>query len=145
MCLKIDLEKHPDLMPFVAEEDILCYKRLLMFKRETDEYLCSPVYAHSWFVDDVPSMQEIVPGKTLNYLGGGEYNSIEAGYHAYMNLKPENEIPAYGTYGSTYGYFQMVIPKGTKYFLGHDDEIVAEQMMLISAAPILENINVFKD
>lgn len=133
MCLSVDVEKHKAKWwqifsrnkPVVrkAKEDIVVYKIL----KKSNGELCSPY--RNYFVWDTMTKHA-----ELEYIfwGHGHF-AIEDGLHAFSTEEAAmkqftifrmNEFRKYAIY-------KAIIPKGTKYWLGHGDEIASEKMTLV--------------
>ena len=100
-----------------AKEDIHCYK--LLEVRNT--HLISPYKKYRWYIN------KLVKLSTLNK---DEYGHINEGLHAYLeNYSFKRKLLSYWRYNPVIIY-NCIIPKGSKYYLGNDDDIVSNQMMI---------------
>lgn len=110
MCL---IKKH--WLPKVAEEDIVCYKKLYIY----NTLYISPVKDYKYEFDD--NDQCIITAKfnVLEVIFGG---SISYGIHSY------NYFKNYGI-GSIV-YLKAYIPKGTRYYEGKFGEYVSEKLIV---------------
>ena len=120
MCLYIDFAYHVSengvptcyrAVPRVAGYDILGYKR---FNRTSDGKLFSPFRDYLW-----------VPGKLVKAEMRCMSATIEEGLHAYMTLETAKEYRDFGEV-----IRPVVIPAGTKFYIGMQGDIVAEAMTI---------------
>lgn len=129
MCLKINKKYHPDLTHLIANKDIYTLKLSKYdFKRNK---------AKSYFIENLQSFS-LLPKITFSYSYFGE---IEKGYHSVYKANDRNCISGIQFDGKFVKNPLIIIlckiPKGSKYFIGYDGEIVSNQLELIQ--PILCN------
>ena len=136
MCLEISRVHHPDLEPLVAEEDI-----------EVVKYLMKPSVAYYSVVYYTTSKQEerVLRTPFLNEPVKFDENDecvmtapelkreqdydkwiVEEGIHAYIGTNAFTFLQ----FVSDCAPFHAYIPKGTKYYLGNEGDIVAEKMVI---------------
>lgn len=116
MCLVISLRYHKyQLEPLIANEDILVYKRLNHYGKSKDYY--------------TPVMDTIVNfyrNKAILQDNFGLWNGcVEEGIHSYY---VEKENP--------FGMHYAIIPKGTKFFIGCDGDVVSEKLIIYKRKPL---------
>jgi hypothetical protein len=123
MCLWIDKNIHPDLEPLVADRDILVYKHLYYW----ENHKCTPYRFMPIDFSDGGMTHFPLVSLSLNkeFKLTREYaDCVNFGYHAYRNSFQPLLVEC--------KQFTAVIPKGTRYFIGDSDDIVAEQMIVFS-------------
>ena len=131
MCLYKDKKYHPHNHPLIAEEDIVCYKRLWV---RCDNRIVTP---HTHIPIPIKCLQKNkrkrVPFKAeiLN-----KFRFIWRHVLGFGNIVEDGFIHTYSSMPSHYNVFwgdrifQCIIPKGTKYFIGEDgEEYASEQIM----------------
>lgn len=111
MCLiinSIHYNRRNKIKPFEARKDILVYKRLIVsdYGQLITPYRCYPIN----FKDGVCELQAEF---------GIWRNEVSQGIHAYT--APDTR---------QCGYYNAVIPKGTKFFIGWCNDIVAEKLII---------------
>jgi len=123
MCLVICTNKHKrdetgHYIPFVAEQDIHVYKQLshnwLDGKKYYTPYRVSPVN----FKNGICEMSS----KNFSYRASDSYSCVYHGIHA-RRTKTMDGIPFRGLH-------HAIIPKGTQYFLGRMNDIVALKVII---------------
>jgi len=103
---------HPE--PKTADKDIVCYKLLL---QTSDGNFTSIVRNYPWSIHE-PVESKLGP-RSLRF------DEVEEGLHAYMTLEAAEK--------STFCFDRIakaVVPKGSRYYLGTNDEIAADHMEL---------------
>ena len=116
MCLYIDKTKHRrgiiKTYCKIAKEDICVYKllRYVPFRGYYTPFRYKPVI----FNENMCTL------KADKFKGTTTLNEITHGVHAYLYC-PNSDF---------YQDFNAIIPKGTKYYLGKNGDIVAEQMLI---------------
>lgn len=105
----------------IAKEDIVCYKVLTSIMK-------SPYRDFQYERNKMYSIKLLKIDKNNNDL------EINEGYHAYVSYDGAYSSTAIMFLYDTF-IFKAIIPKGSKYYLGTDNEIVSNQMI------IKENIN----
>jgi len=119
MCLTV----LPGCKPEIAKEDILCYKAVVDHVKYWSPAIHPFKAGYSYPYNKVLTAESHVIGKIhpiqhLEMKGGGCLNFyIEEGFHANRNKTYLRTNPC-------------IIPKGTEYCLGEDDEIVAVNMIV---------------
>lgn len=124
MCLIKDKKYHPFNRPLIAERDIPCYKKLQQVRK--DVYI-TPVL-------DIKVPIECIQGKVpfeatildkfsfiwRHILGFG--NLVENGFiHSFQE---DDEYRMYEV-------FKCIIPKGTKYFIGKENDYASERIIFL--------------
>ena len=134
MCLITDRN-----IPLVAEEDIEVYKVMQVMTDKTGSPFGVPPYRtlyHYHPGKNQSSEHDITMygNEPIKTSSSGKYYGVEAGYlHAYVNryaagfLHAELLVKSGGT--TTIKIVKMTIPKGTKYFLGNDNDIASEVLV----------------
>lgn len=123
MCLIKNKKHHPHNRPLIAKEDIICYKKL---QQIGNTYITPCTYTQvpiECIRNKVPFKAEILSKFKFiwKHILGFD-NSVEGGFiHSFQK---------------NYGYrnlavFKCIIPKGTKYFVGHIEEYASEQIIFI--------------
>ena len=130
MCLVKDKRYHVFNRPLVAEEDIVCYKQLYV---NCNGEIVTP-YTHI----PVPikciqkNQRKRVPFKAeilnkfkfiLKHVFGFSKVVTDGFIHTFSS-----EPPHYNLFWSD-RLFQCIIPKGTKYFIGDNDDYASEQII----------------
>ncbi len=116
MCLTIDITHHRFNQSFVAEAPIVVWK-LLTPSSQTDRYVYPPYYSFRYEFG-VEYSSEI----------GRRGYSVYEGFHAfYFNGTPRMRRIK-GTYNVR--VYPCVIPKGAKFFIGKDSEIVSDRLIV---------------
>lgn len=132
MCLIKDKRYHVFNRPLVAEEDIVCYKQLYVIYK--DEIVTPYTYIHVPTKCIQKNKKKRIPFKAeiLNKFIFiwrhvlGFSNIVEDGFiHSHVHL-PRNSY--------LYHTFQCIIPKGTKYFIGTNDDYASEQIIFLKRA-----------
>jgi hypothetical protein len=126
MCL------HVISAPLIAEKNIKAKKVL----RKYDNVYYSPYKSMDYRINELPPLVNIIP----EYEYPGSSLIINRGYHMYTNnviskRGPANQLLLYcdnyrfDGFAQQYELVDIIIPKGTKYFKGSDNDLVAEQFM----------------
>lgn len=129
MCLFKAKGLHPFNRPLIAEEDIVCYKQLDT-KRFTNRYItpctCSVVPAEC-VEKKIPFKAEILNKFEFIWRHVLGFSDIvtDGFIHSHAHL-PGNSF--------LYSTFQCMIPKGTKYFIGINDDYASEQIIFLRRA-----------
>ena len=100
----------------IAKEDIHCYKVM----RVVNTHIRSIYQYHRYYINKL---------ETIDKFGIVKYSTfvfIDEGLHAYISL----ETALCRTIWNTGILYNCTIPKGSKYYLGNDDDIVSNQMMI---------------
>ena len=124
MCLIIDTKKHPELKALIADKAITVWK--VMYKTNKAPYQGS-VYLPNYYC----SMVRLKVLKAyFKYADVVRYiASIEEGYHAFRIREDARKlIRGFNAVNVTNDYkiVKMVIPKGAKYYIGTNGDIVSE-------------------
>jgi hypothetical protein len=116
MCLIIDKTKHPDLKPLIAKKDITVWKAYHSFGNGQLLTICNGCPIANILIAKYR-------GKKLNnfVVRNGQ---IDVGIHAFI----EEDSAAKFFWGFS-EIIKFKIPKGTPYFFGEDEEIVALKMV----------------
>ncbi len=117
MCLYIDKNIHPRNKVRIAGYDILVWKQFTVKITEGKRKYLSPFYHMQWI------MEKLVTAKLK--LRGTQVNE---GIHAFVSK------PAF----SYYKVFPAVIPKGTRFYIGVNEDIVAEALIVYSSLTSLK-------
>jgi hypothetical protein len=126
MCLFKAKGLHPFNRPLIAEEDIVCYKQLDI-SRFTNGYITPCTYS----VVPAECLEKKVPFKAeiLNKFMFiwrhvlGFSNMVTDGFiHSHVYIP----FPSF-----FYCTFECIIPKGTKYFIGTNDDYASEQIIFL--------------
>lgn len=133
MCLYIDLKKHKNKQPIVAEKDIICYKVLEKLPNGT---LRTP-YREFKVNNTVltASNFQIEPHESLAYAYIYR-QKIEEGIHSFQNVKTAtSEKKLLDTSLSLIDPTRIIIkeaiiPRGTKYWIGTDGDYCSEKIIL---------------
>lgn len=126
----------------VTEKPKYVYKRFCPYytpetKRKSKTTHTTPYRNFKWKIGEVVEVEEFGITATASDLERGKVK-VSQGLHAFCSRK---------TAGSeNFGYYtkKMLIPKGTKYILGEDDEIVALKMKLLDDRPKRSNTTTSK-
>ena len=125
MCLIKDKERHPFNRPLIAKEDIVCFKQLEL--SDSYGYLTPCTYS----IVPTECLKKKVPFKAKirneivfiwrHVLGFS--NIVEDGFiHSHVDNPPFRFL---------YTTFKCIIPKGTKYFIGDDQDYASEQIIFV--------------
>ena len=130
MCLNVKNKWHKDGKPLIAEEDFVVFK----------------VLYHSVFVDVILTPVRQCPiiftnGKAIlkaklhmftgyNYAFKKCITVCTRGIHAFLNSKSQRMI-LWGHNSRKLHAHKAIIPKGTKYYIGEEGDIVAEKMIIL--------------
>lgn len=122
--------------PLIAEEDIVCYKQFYMYS--SSGFMFTPIVQYRVAVpEDIPTIMDDTskPVKIKNVPFGSTYlgkvintpaYEISTGMiHAYTN--PDLIV----TNLTFYKKFKCIIPKGTRYYTGLNDDICAKKLLII--------------
>ena len=116
MCLYINKSRHPEYKPLIAGYNILAYKSFIKSRNA----LISPYRLYKWYENVESSVNDAL--FRIHHFAAGRY--IEHGLHAYMEkLSAEYEI------GNTVR--RVIIPMGSKFYIGKDGDIVANRMIVL--------------
>jgi exoribonuclease II len=120
MCLYIESHYHAidndgkEFKPHVAKQPILVWKFL---ETGTEKSANSPFQNSRWIFGQ--------PRKA-KFTYSDDNTAVEAGLHAMITKRSDRFDGWWATYGS---YYPAVIPAGTKFWIGENNEIVAEEMI----------------
>lgn len=108
--------------PFVAEKDIVCYKRLVLNK--SDRFV-TPVIGRN--IQDA-----VISGRRLYKARGIFMRSHKSSYFPYLNVVDKGWIHTFTTSPTFFNeekgvWFECVIPKGTKFWKSNDGEEYASR------------------
>ena len=126
MCLFKDKNKHPFNRPLIAEEDIVCYKQLEI-SHFTDRYITPCTYS----VVPAECLKKKVPFKAEI---SNKFKFIWRHVLGFSNIVTDGFIHTHVYVpGMSFLYydFQCIIPKGTKYFIGNNDDYASEQIIFL--------------
>lgn len=101
--------------PRLAGRNIRVFK---MLEHDADGGLVSPFLCTGYKLGETKKVPKLTP------VADGIYYEVEAGLHAYRKRKTR---PSFGQ------YFDAIIPKGSKYFLGTRNDIVATKLTLLDS------------
>ena len=124
MCLNIDTTKHPELKPLIADKDITVWK--VMYKTNK-----SPYQGAAYVANHYCSMVRLKPVE-VHFKGIDvvlHSATIEEGYHAFRIREVARKLIRGFSYffaNNNYKLVKMVIPKGTRYYIGNKGDIVSE-------------------
>ena len=126
MCLFKDKKHHPFNKPLIAKEDIVCYKQL-----ETSHFTDGYVTPCTYSVVPAECLKKKVPfkAKILN-----KFEFIWRHVLGFSNIVTDGFIHTHVYVpGRSFLYynFQCIIPKGTKYFIGNNDDYASEQIIFL--------------
>ena len=124
MCLTINSLLHPYYKPLVAEKNIVVYKVLCHYVGALPSVWRTPYkhYEIDFGVRGSVGRYEY-PHTELNVFHGLGCFTVNEGIHAFcLPLNPLEK--------GTYFDFKGIIPKGTKFYIGINDDIVAEDMII---------------
>ena len=131
MCLVKDKRYHVFNRPLIAEEDIVCYKQLYVnyMGEITTPYTNTPIPIKCIQKNQrkrVPFKAEILNkfGFVWNHVLGFS-NIVEDGF-----IHTFSFAPCYLDLSRNERIFKCIIPKGTKYFIGNDDDYASEQIII---------------
>ena len=135
MCLIIDINKHPEGKPKIAKEDIVCCKAL---KQNNESFGQSFFFNdYIWCINKMKK-EELEEKMIVNRgLHAFLHEDMLLGFLVYCNNPySDSAIPTSGDGSwSEMKYVKvnakMIIPKGSKYYLGNENNIVADQMKLV--------------
>lgn len=133
MCLEVSRIHHPFLKPKVARKDIPCFKLLSVETKKEFPYapydtfiLHTPIAIKAIEEEDIfVSLQGDNPDswktKKRDYIGGGAI-------HSFRTYKEARKMQTHNT-----NYFECIIllayiPKGTKYYIGKDNDYASEMI-----------------
>jgi len=127
-----NLQKEP--IPLIAKKDIVCYKKMSVFKKDKGVRLRSSIFCDieknnhvtkvcyelgkKYHAKDVNGKKAQLKPRTVD-----KYFSVSEGFHSYNKLKKP------GGYRTT--NIKCTIPKGTKYFK-NETEYVSEEIIFNS-------------
>lgn len=125
MCLVKDKKFHPHNRPLIAEEDIVCYKKLHQVGKNTYITPCTDTLIPIECIQDkVPFEAQII--FKLKFIWNhifGFGNCVEDGFiHSFQGSS---------MYYSRYITFKCIIPKGTKYFVGIGLDYASERIIFL--------------
>ena len=111
MCLS-NIEK------ITPQEDIICYKLLMINPNECDSDMWSPYQLKSWKIGRMESLKRNEP--ILYSSGYKKYVILGGAYHSYQNV---TDIPAEFLSRSDFVVCKCIIPKSSKYvYSGYNNE-----------------------
>ena len=124
MCLFKARGVHPLNRPLIAEKDIICYKKLQQVGNDAYVTPCTDTQIPIECIQDkVPFKAEILHKIIFiwrHILGFSD--CVEDGF---IHTFKEDDVY------SSYIVFECIIPKGTKYFIGTNDDYASEQIIFI--------------
>lgn len=138
MCLILLEGCHPTLHPLIAKEDIICYKVLEemdngSFRTPYRYVIISNNVLSSEYFQNVPTR---VQDGNFAIKENNFYSSnfkIEKGIHSFKTLETaKEEIFILNTClqgAEFYIVKEAIIPKGTKYWIGHNNELCSEKIV----------------
>jgi hypothetical protein len=147
MCTIISKDRHPNNEPLAAEEDIVCYKFLY---KNLNGSGTSPLQNHCVWEKEKIKEGDLTPSLHFRH-GSKEVHQVDHGFHALtrknmtfrfktvvyetltFNTDPTtsgDETPTIKEYSAKVNA-KMVIPKGSKYYIGSHNDIVANKMKLV--------------
>lgn len=140
MCLEISTVHHPDLEPLVAEEDIKVVKYLMkpsvayysawddatgkLIVKKEERVLRTPFMSEPVKFDE--NDECVMTAPELKHEHDCDKWIVEEGIHAYIGT----DAFTFLQFISDCAPFHAYIPKGTKYYLGNEGDIVAEKMVI---------------
>lgn len=131
MCLIKDKKHHPFNRPLVADEDIVCYKVLFQYFIDSPYILRTPYQLQ-------PVRIQVYLDYQIPFTAWDEYEFrsfwrhklgfsrvVESGFiHTYRD---NHSTPL----GKKELVFKCIIPKGTKYFIGVDNDYASERIIFL--------------
>lgn len=133
MCLCVDVTKHYDnkgiLLPRTATEDITVYKILFI---DTFNLCIATPYVRFKVASDISHLPNTVLKATMDHnisIAGPDACRVIKGIHSFVDF--DTAKASIHTFANTF-YFMVacIIPKGTKYYLGIDRDIVSEKLIV---------------
>ena len=103
----------------IAKEDIHCYKVFVV--RNT--HLISPYQKYRWYINKLITIPKF---GIINYSNGTK--DVHEGLHAYTKTGLYLNIILFAN--SNAKVYNCIIPKGSKYYLGENEDIVSNQMIV---------------
>lgn len=132
MCLTKNKTHHPHNKPLIAKEDIICYKKLYLSSENTLVTPYTKIVIPKKCVQKnkrkrIPFKAEIL--NKFEFIWRhilGFSNIVTDGFiHTRSLTVPYYEL----SHGDR--VFKCIIPKGTKYFIGKDDDYASEQIIFV--------------
>lgn len=132
MCLIKNKKYHPFNRPLIAKEDIVCYKILIRF-----DYIDPPYILYTPFMYEPVNIQTYLNNK-ISFIAKndnkfysflrhklGFSRIVKSGFiHTYnYPVKPNKQLRT--------SVFKCIIPKGTKYFVGEDEDYASERIIFV--------------
>ena len=124
MCLKKSLiHKNNWNNPFIAKNNIVIYKALDTKKLDNTKDICTPFMYFPIIFDN---------GKCIMKESSMDINGEFAhkGIHAYTSEEKCEITCRFFYHGTGTKKFWAVIPKGSKYFIGKDEDIVSDNLII---------------
>lgn len=142
MCLHINQVSHPDLLPRRTTVDLLVYKVLLLINGSDSHYM-SPFQGHRYTLGKklgIPRgelrSERISPSLDFTDIKIVKLTSrVEYGLHAYRATTPTDALKTFyrmsvADADECYHSLPAVIPAGSQYYIGNDDDIVADTLVV---------------
>lgn len=124
MCLLKDYKTHPHNRPIIAKEDIVCYKQVCKDPSGLYETPYTYTTIPTECIENKVPFKAKIDDKFRFFLDHvlGKYNIVEDGFiHVYT----------YPRFQFNRLTFECVIPKGTKYFVGIDQDLAAKEIIFL--------------
>lgn len=126
MCLSINKQFHPNYEPMTAKENLVVYKVLDM--KRTTPFMRFPV---KFIFKKARLKAKFEISFIYNPFNATTFRVVYQGIHAYLTLQRcEDLIRINAHISDNYTIHKAIIPKGTNYFIGIYDDIVAEKMII---------------
>ena len=104
-----------------AKRNIMCYKRLI-YRRRVGTFI-SPFYGETYEVGETKQVKFFTDENNRRIISRTNPVAVSAGLHAYTTLEKAASNPFYTI-------VRCIIPKGTKYVRGTEQEIVALKLVV---------------
>lgn len=113
-------------LPKIAKEDIECRKKLYANNSEKKWY--SPVMDEPY---ELGSNKECIKTAKFSFFATFFKKRIEKGIHSYQ-LQDYDSNFHYHEHFTNFGYkyYTAIIPKGTRYFIGYNGDLVSEKLIV---------------
>lgn len=126
MCLTINEQFHPNYEPMTAKENLVVYKVLDM--KRTTPFMRFPV---KFIFGKARLKAKFGISFAYNPFSEKTFRTVYQGIHAYLTLQRcEDLIRINAHISDNYTIHKAIIPKGTNYFIGTKNEIVADKMII---------------
>ena len=120
MCLQINPYKHKTRFPWqckykpkIAKKDIICYKHMVIAHDKVYSRFC---YANNIYYGNNWEFNKVYKTKMKYDYNKSPNLMVAQGFHAFFDMGPNIEV---------------VIPKGSKYFIGVNEDIVSNKIKIV--------------